>query len=176
MTTPLYSLEQSYLLCVQVHVNLVSSPATISAPLTPSCIFCESARDKPWYLHRGKFAATLHLTFHLGNQREVREVSSPYQAPRRLCGAAPPGRTTEAPGWVPHPLVPYLGPIYSLTGETPKQMFFFRSTVRSRRHPLFFLGRANLKAALASDEGKSSQSSSSSPLHHPSMTSPLISE
>src|SRR3954465_11401444 len=38
------------------------------------------------------------------------------------------------------------------------------------RHPLFFLGRANLEAALASGEGKSSPSSSSSPLHHPSMT------
>ena len=43
-------------------------------------------------------------------------------------------------------------------------------------HPLFFLGRANLEAILASGEGKSSPSSAPSPLHHPSMTSPLMCE
>src|SRR3954469_12766504 len=46
--------EQSYLLCVQVHANLVSSPATICAVDTFLYLF-QSAGDKAWYLHRGKF-------------------------------------------------------------------------------------------------------------------------
>ena len=82
----------------------------------------------------------------------------------------PPGRSTEPPGWVPHPLVPYLGPIFTLREETPEQKSFFQSTSRSRRHPLFFSGRANLEAALASGEGKST------PVHHRSMTFPLMFE
>src|ERR1041384_4136950 len=84
------------------------------------------------------------------------------------------GRTTHPPGWVPHPLVPYLRPIFTPREETPEQKSLFQSTSRSRHHPLFFSGRANLEAVLASYEGKSSPSSSSSPLHHPSMTSPLM--
>src|SRR3954466_7537891 len=87
-----------------------------------------------------------------------------------------PGRARDPPGWVPHPLVPYLGPIYSPDVETPEQKSLFQSTSRSRRHHLFFSGRANLEVALASDEGKSSPSSSSSPLHHPSMTSSIMCE
>ena len=86
----------------------------------------------------------------------------------------PPGRAIDPPGWVPHPLVPYLGPIFTLREETPEKKLLFQSTSRSRRHPLFFSGRANLEAALASYEGKSSPSSSPSPLHHPSMSSPLM--
>src|SRR4051812_34994829 len=76
-----------------------------------------------------------------------------------------PGRARDPPGWVPHPLVPYFGPIYSPDAETPKRKSNFRSTSRSRRNRLFFSGRANLEDALASGEGKSSPSSSSSPLH-----------
>src|ERR1041385_3278945 len=51
-----------------------------------------------------------------------------------------PGRATCPPGWFPHPLVPYFGPIYSPVEETPKQKSLFQSTSRSRRNPLFFLG------------------------------------
>src|ERR1043165_6224067 len=80
-----------------------------------------------------------------------------------------PGRAGHPPGWVPHPLVPYLRPIFTPREETLEQKSIFRSTSRSRRHPLFFSGKANLEAALASGEGKSSPSSiiipSPSPLH-----------
>src|SRR4051812_36223459 len=58
------------------------------------------------------------------------------------------------PGWVPHPLVPYFGPIYSPDAKPPKKKALFQSTSRSHRNPLFFSGRANLEAALASDEGE----------------------
>ena len=97
--------------------------------------------------------------------------------PRRVHGAAQP---LAAPGtllggshtpWCPN-FALFLPP----REEIPEQKFFFRSTPRSRRHPLFFLGRANLEAVLAFGEGKSSPSSSSSPLHHPSMTSSLMCE
>src|SRR3990170_1278314 len=39
-------------------------------------------------------------------------------------------------------------------------------TIWSRRHLLFFLGRADLESVLGSGEGKSSPSSSSTILHH----------
>ena len=87
-----------------------------------------------------------------------------------------PGRAGHPLGWVPHPLVPYLRPIFTPREETPEQKSLFQSTSRSHRLPLFFSGRANLEAALASGEGKSSPSSSSSPLHYPTMTSPLMCE
>src|SRR4051812_22341117 len=74
------------------------------------------------------------------------------------------------------PWCPTSAPIYSPDEETPEHKSLFQSTSWSRRHPLFFSERANLEAALASGEGKSSPSSSPSPLHHPSMTSSLMCE
>src|SRR3954470_5033491 len=62
--------------CVQV-----TTTAQFLAPLSPSCISASPTRDKPWYLHRGKFAATVHLTFHLGkptrSERTILTVSPP---------------------------------------------------------------------------------------------------
>ena len=87
-----------------------------------------------------------------------------------------------APGgggaWVgPTPPGALLYPVFFLPTQKPQfgSPFAFFSS-RSRRHPLFFFGRANLEADLASGEGRSSPSSSSSPLHHPSMTSPSMCE
>src|SRR4051812_622185 len=51
-----------------------------------------------------------------------------------------PGRATCPPGWVPPPLVPYFGPIYSPDAKPPKQKSLFQSTSQSRRNPLFFSG------------------------------------
>ena len=97
--------------------------------------------------------------------------------PRRPGGAAQP---LAAPGGRlggPHlPWCPTLTRILVRDGKTPDQKFFSQFSSRSRRHPLFFFGRANLEADLASGEGRSSPSSSSSPLHHPSMTSPSMCE
>src|ERR1041385_6232598 len=74
-------------------------------------------------------------------------------------GAAPSGRLGASPLlWCPTE-----APIYSRDGETPKQRPFSQFALRSRRHPLFFSGRANLEAVLASGEGRSAPSSSSSP-------------
>src|SRR3954471_3457510 len=66
--------------------------------------------------------------------------------------------------------------ILSRDGEIPGKKLFSQFPSRSRRHPLFFLGRANLEADLASGEGRTSPSSSSSPLHHHSMTPPSMCE
>ena len=96
------------------------------------------------------------------------------QAP---CGRAPPG-PRRGVAWVgPTPPGALLCLVFLLTTRKPPIRSSFRSfPSRSRRHPLFFLGRANLEAELASGEGRSSPSSSSSPLHHPSMTSPSMCE
>ena len=95
------------------------------------------------------------------------------QAP---CGrppwAAPGGRL----GGAHTPWCPTLARIFPPDAETPDRKSFRCFSSRSRRHPLFFFGRANLEADLASGEGRSSPSSSSSPLHHPSMTSPSMCE
>src|SRR4051812_47672731 len=61
-------------------------------------------------------------------------------------------------------------------GETPKQRSLFQSTSRSRRNPLVILGELIWRLNWPPVRGKSSPSSSSSPLHHPSMTSPLMRE
>src|SRR4051812_5080332 len=97
--------------------------------------------------------------------------------PRRPAGAAPPlavpgGRLGgSSPLWCPTE-----APIYSRDEKTPEQKSFSQFPSWSRRHPLFFSGRANLEAVLASGEGRSSPLSSSSPLHPPSMNSPLMCE
>src|SRR3954469_17297012 len=97
------------------------------------------------------------------------------RVPRRPAGATPP---LAAPGGRlggSHLLCcPTWPPIYSRDAKTPEQKLFSQFSSWSRRHPLFFSGRANLEAVFASDEGRSSPSSSSSPLHPPSMTSPLM--
>ena len=97
--------------------------------------------------------------------------------PRRPVGAAPP---LAAPGGRLGGSFPLWCPtstrIYPRDEKTPGQKSFSQFPSRSRRHPLFFFGRANLEADLASGEGRSSPSSSSSPLHPPSMTSPSMCE
>src|ERR1041385_9374520 len=98
-------------------------------------------------------------------------------AARRVPGAAQPLPAPPALLAGSHtPRCPTLAPIYSPDAETPEKKSLFQSTSRSRHNPQFFSGRANLEAALASGEGKSSPSSSPSPLHHPSMTSSLMCE
>src|ERR1041385_5927742 len=86
------------------------------------------------------------------------------------------GRALWPPGGLPLLWCPTDAPIYSRDAKTPEQKSFSQFSSRSRRHPLFFSGRANLEAVLASGEGRSSPSSSSSPLHPPSITSPSMCE
>ena len=69
------------MLCVLVHVNLVTGPARISAPLTPTCISCESSGDKPWYLHRGKLPLHYISNLPLGVTNEGREAIKQFLAP-----------------------------------------------------------------------------------------------
>ena len=77
------------------------------------------------------------------------------QAP---CGRAPPGPRPGGGrlGGAHTPWCPTLARIFPPDAETPDQKFFRSFSSRSRRHPLFFLGRANLEAELASGEGRSS--------------------
>src|SRR4051812_41360592 len=70
----------------------------------------------------------------------------------------------------------HLGPYFYPSRGNPRTEFVSQFSLQSRRHALFFSRRANLEAVLASGEGRSSPSSSPSPLHHPSMTSPFMSE
>src|ERR1043165_709283 len=98
-------------------------------------------------------------------------------AARRVPGAA---QLLAAPpallGGSHTPWFPTLAPIYSPVEETPNQKSLFRSTSRSRRNPLFFLEELIWRLNWPPVRGKSSPSSSSSPLHHPSMTSSLMCE
>src|SRR4051812_7641843 len=45
------------------------------APLKPTYHLRSPTGDKPWYLHRGKFAVVLHHAFHLGLTNEGREIT-----------------------------------------------------------------------------------------------------
>ena len=57
--------------------------------------------------------------------------------------------------------------IYSWSGRKQnREKDSSRFTLQSRRHLLFFLGRADLESVRGSEEGKSSPSSSSTILHH----------
>src|ERR1041385_3600473 len=50
--------------------------STSVAPLTPTYHLQSPTGDKPWYLHRGKLAAALHLNLPLGVTNEGREAIS----------------------------------------------------------------------------------------------------
>src|SRR4051812_45766055 len=91
--------------------------------------------------------------------------------------ARPPPWLRRVAAWVGStPWCLTLDPIFTLDEEIPEQRSLSQFSSWSRRHPLFFSGRANLEVVLASGEGRSSPSSSPSPLHHPSMTSPFMCE
>ena len=97
--------------------------------------------------------------------------------PRRPGGAstalaAPPGRLVK---WDLPPGSP-LALIFTRDEETLKQTLILQFSVAEPPPPLFFLRRANLGDVLASGEGRSSPSSSPSPLHHPSMCPPSMCE
>src|ERR1041385_5409220 len=52
------------------------------APLTPTYHLWSPAGDKPWYLHRGKTAAALHLNLTLGETNEgTRSHQESFLAP-----------------------------------------------------------------------------------------------
>src|ERR1041385_6038900 len=102
---------------------------------------------------------------------EVGPKGSPG-GPRRPPGAARGGAAPSSRlGYSPLLWCPTETPIYPRDEKTPEQKSFSQFPSRSRCHPLFFFGRANLVADLASGEGRSSPSSSPSPIHPSSMTS-----
>ena len=96
-----------------------------------------------------------------------------------------PGDSLARPSSWPRHLPSWLGPtppaallwLYLFSRRrNPRTEVTFPIYVAEPPQPSVLLRRANLEAALASGEGKLSPSSSSSPLHHPSMTSPLMCE
>ena len=137
-----------------------------------------------YFVHVSRYLGALEKSW-----KNILKISAPeastrpkegHRAARGVPGALLVRPPLAAPGglmgWSHIPWCPTCPPILTLGEETPKHKSLFRSTPRSRRHPPFFLGRANLEAVLASGEAKSSPSPSPSPLHHPSMTSPLMCE
>ena len=88
------------------------------------------------------------------------------------CLARPSPWPRHLPSWVgPTPPGALLWPYLFSRRRNPVTEVAFPIYVAEPPQPSVLLRRANLEAALASSEGKSSPSSSSSPLHHPSMTS-----
>jgi len=65
-----------------------------------------------------------------------------------------PGRATCPPGWVPHPLVPYMDSyLFSRRGNSRGEVAFSIYTAESPQ-PSVLPRRANLEAELASGEGE----------------------
>ena len=93
------------------------------------------------------------------------------------CLARPSPWPRHLPSWLgPTPPVPYFGPIYSPGAKPPEHTSLFQSTSWSHRNPLFFSGELIWRLNWPPVRGKSSPSSSPSPLHHPSMAPPFMCE
>src|SRR3954467_245010 len=103
-------------------------------------------------------------------QREARGPQAP-------CWRGPtPARVGRPPGWVLPPLVPYQDSYLFSSRGNPRTEVVFPVSVAESPPPSVLLRGTNLEVVLASGEGRSSPSSSPSPLHHPSMTSPFMFE
>ena len=176
--------SQTYLLFETLFLLFWPHSCMIWTKLTGLTLF--SAELPVWFSYVQEYGSLgVPKNFHKNreNPRTRRDPSledgpeGGHEAPRRPGGTACP---LAAPGG--HPGGPYLlwcptlAPIYSPVEETPKQKSLSQSTSRSRRNPLFFPGELIWRLNWPPVRGKSSPSSSSSPLHHPSMTSPLMCE
>src|SRR3954471_23964722 len=138
-TSQTYLLFQTLLLLFWLHSCMIWTKLTrtdvVFSRAATSVLLCAGF----WiFRYAGKIPKNQIKNQRSGRFQEARGGPQGSQgAPKRLCGAAPPGRAIDPSGWVPHPMVPYFGPIYSPDVETPEQNSFFQSTSRSRRHHLF---------------------------------------
>src|SRR3954466_13306188 len=174
-----YLLFQTLLLLFWLHPCMIWTKLTwtdaVFSRATSAVFFCAGL----WiFRYAGKIPKTYIKNQRSGSFRRSKGGPQGSQgATRRVPGAA---QLLAAPpallGGSHTPWCPTLAPIYSPVGETSKQKSLFRSTLRSRRNPLFFPGELIWRLNWPPVRGKSSPSSSSSPLHHPFMTSPLMSE
>src|ERR1041385_4525531 len=91
------------------------------APLTPTYHLWSPAGDKPWYLHRGKTAAALHLNLTLGETNEGREaINTEVLGSSHEEGSALQAEEYPSPNWVT--VSPRKGgnsPCSSSSGTTP---------------------------------------------------------
>src|SRR3954462_7094921 len=93
------------------------------------------------------------------------------------CMARPNPWSRNLPSWVgPTPPGALPWPYFYHSRGNSRTEVIFPIYVAETPPPSVLLRETNLEAALPSGEGKSSPSSSSSPLHHPSMTSSLMCE
>src|ERR1043165_518495 len=93
------------------------------------------------------------------------------------CLARPTPWPRHLPSWVgPTPPGALHWPLFILPSRKRRNRSRFFDLRRSRRNPLFFLGELTWRLNWPPVRGKSSPSTSSSPLHHPSMTSSLMCE
>src|SRR4051812_44146018 len=108
------------------------------------------------------FSTSQKISRKIPEYPRTRRSQMPEVGPEGSLGG--PGTPLTRPGVGPRPLAawglpllwcPTDAPIYSRDVKTPKQKLFSQFSSRSRRHPLFFSGRANLEAVLASGEGRS---------------------
>src|SRR3954463_15550193 len=84
-------------------VTCVVCRSTSVAPLTPTYHLWSPTGDKPWYLHRGKTVAALHLKPSTwGNQRRARSHHVPASSPcppscSSFTASSPPCPTSSPP-------------------------------------------------------------------------------
>ena len=176
-TSQTYLLFQTLLLLFWLHSCMIWTKLTrtdvVFSRATSVVFFCAGF----WiFRYAGKIPKNYMKNQHSGSFHQAKGGPQGSQgATRRVPGAAqllavPPALLggSHTPWW------PTLAPIYSPVEETSKQESLFPSTPRSRRNPLFFLGELIWRQNWPPVRGK--WSSSSSPLHHPSMTSSLMCE
>ena len=90
-----------------------------------------------------------------GSFRESKGGPQGSQGQPGGCLARPaPGHATCPPGWVPHPLVTYLGPYLFSRRRNPETEVAFPIYVAEPPQPSVLPRRANLEAELASGEGE----------------------
>ena len=142
-----------------------------------ACMFILCA-EKGEFKHLRKIqenSQKIHAPEESGSQKMDQRGATPGPGSQR---ARPPPWPRPPAAWTggasPQP-PPFGWYFYSRRGN-PETEVDTQFSVAEPPPPLFFLGRANLGAVLASGEGKSTPSSSPSPLHHPSMSPPSMCE
>ena len=113
------------MLCVQVHVNLVSSPATIYAPLTPSCISVSPPETNLGIFTEGNLLLYCISNLPLGVTNEGREAI-------KLISGAVVGDSNLQDRGVAHSLLSLLFSLVSLSFS-----FYFLSLIKNTKNTCY---------------------------------------
>src|SRR3954471_15157696 len=151
-----YLLFQTLLLLVCLHPYMIWTKLTrtdaVFSRATSVVFFCAGF----WiFWYAGKIPKNYIKNHRSGNFREAKGggTGQPGGNQEGAWRGPAPGRATCPPGWVLHPLVPYIGPyLFSRRGNVETEVAFSIYAAESPQ-PSVLPQRANLEAELASGEG-----------------------